>query len=468
MISLRGSLLLARTPAMFKVTGQKFANCEGLCRRSFLQAGVLGMGGLALSDFLRLRANAGTPGVSRDTSVILFWMSGGPGHMETWDPKPDAVDRYRGPFGAISTNIAGIQFGELMPEQAKLMDRVAVLRSVNHGSGDHTKGNHWMLTGFEGPDFNAPDNKVQRRPCLGSAVSVLRGANRPGLPPYVAAPHLRGGTDNFFHYAAYLGGGANPFIVNSDPNAASFRVQNLALNGDISFDRLENRRELLGALDRFTREGERRAADMNEHQQHAFQLLTSKSVRDAFDISQEPSATRDAYGRHTFGQSAVLARRLIEGGVTFVTVNCEPWDHHGTSGRLKTEEGAKKLIPPFDTAIAALIRDLIDRGLYDNTLVVAMGEFGRTPKMNSDGGRDHWGHTFSALMGCGSMRMGQVIGKSTPRGERVADRPISPQDVAATIYHHLGIDASSITFPDRNGRPMYLVEHGDPIRGLVG
>jgi hypothetical protein len=336
---------------MFKITGQAFKDCEGLCRRSFLQAGVLGFGGMALADLMRLRADASLASSARDTSVILFWMSGGPGHMETWDPKPDAVDQYRGPFGAIQTSVPGVLFGELMPEQAKLMDRIAVLRSVNHGSGDHTKGNHWMLTGFEGPDFNARDNKVQRRPAMGSAVSLLRGPNRPGLPPYVAVPHLRGGTDNFFHYAAYLGGGANPFIVNSDPNAASYRVQNLSLTGDLSFERLESRRDLLGALDQFSREADRRQADMNEHQQHAFDLLTSKQVRDAFDISAESAAQRDRYGRHTFGQSALLARRLVESGVTFVTVNCEPWDHHGTSGRLKTEEGARKLIPPFDKAL---------------------------------------------------------------------------------------------------------------------
>ena len=208
--------------------------------------------------------------------------------------------------------------------------------------------------------------------------------------------------------------------------------------------------------------------DRDAYYQRAFEMLSGKDVTRAFDINSEPAILRDAYGRHTFGQSALLARRLVEAGTPFVTVNCVPWDHHGTKPQLKTEEGARKLIPPLDRAIAALIDDLIARGLFDSTLVVAMGEFGRTPRMNRDAGRDHWGQTFSVMMACGSMNMGQVIGKSNKRGEYVVDRPISPQDVAATVYHHLGIDSRSITFEDRSGRPTYLIEKGEPIRELIG
>jgi hypothetical protein len=453
---------------MFKVSGGLGHDCEGFGRRSFLQAGVLGLGGLGLADLIRLRAEAGNHTAPRDTNVILFWLSGGPGHMETWDPKPEAVSQFRGPFGAISTRVPGVQFGELMPASAQIMDQLAILRSVNHGTGDHTKGNHWMLTGFEGPAFNASDNTVQRRPAMGSVVAQLRGPNRPGMPPYVGVPHLRGGTDNLFHYAAYLGGGCNPFVVNSDPNEAAYRVRDLSLPGDLPFARLENRRHLLGALDDFRAAADRGMSDMDAHQQRAFDLLGSKQVRDAFDISQEAAPTRDAYGRHMFGQSALLARRLVENGVTFVTVNCVPWDHHGTAGRLKTAEGARLLIPPLDVALAALVRDLIDRGLFEKTLVVAMGEFGRTPRMNADGGRDHWGDTFSVLMAGGGLRMGQVVGSSSARGEYVVERPLDPQDVAATIYRHLGIAAQTIAFPDRTGRPMHLVEKGEPIRELTG
>jgi hypothetical protein len=388
--------------------------------------------------------------------------------METWDPKPDAPGGFRGPFGAIPTSVPGIHFGELLPEQAQRMDRLAVLRTVNHGSGDHTKGNHWMLTGFEGPAFNAADNKIQRRPAMGAAVARLVGAERAAMPPYVAVPHLRGGTDNFFHYAAYLGGSANPFVAESDPNDPKFQVESLKPPPGLSLGRLEGRRRVLEAMDGLRRAADTKLQDLDAYQQRAFAMLTGKAIAAAFDLNAEDPRLRDRYGRHTFGQSALLARRLVEAGTPFVTVNCVPWDHHGTRPQLTTEEGARKLIPPLDRAIGALIDDLIGRGLYHSTLVVAMGEFGRTPRMNKDAGRDHWGHTFSVLMGCGSMRMGQVIGRSSARGEHVVDRPVSPQDVAATVYHHLGIDARSVTFEDRAGRPTYLIEKGEPIRELVG
>ncbi len=451
---------------MLRIVGGSASDCSGITRRNFVQAGLLGIGGLALGDLFRLQA-APAAAAHRDSSVILFWLSGGPGHMETWDPKPNAVAQFRGPFGSISTSVPGVKFGELLPEQARIAHRLAILRSVHHGTGDHTKANHWMLTGFPGPDFNAADFRVQRRPSMGSAVARLRGTSRPGLPPYVAVPHLRGGTDNFFHYAAYLGGAANPFIADSDPNTPEFRVKNLALPRDLPLARLEDRRHVLDALDNLHRQGERGVADLDQHYQRAFSLLTSPQAARAFDIAAEPQAIRDRYGRHTFGQSALLARRLVEAGVSFVTVNCVPWDHHGTAGRYRTDVGGKLLIPPFDRALAALVEDLGQRGLYDKTLVVAMGEFGRTPRMNADGGRDHWGNVFSVLMGCGSMKMGQAVGKSNARGEYPADRPISPQDVTSTVFHHLGIDASAVTFDDSQGRGVRLVERGQPIHELL-
>ena len=437
---------------------------RGIARRSFVQAGALGAFGLG--DYFRAQATPSFKPRIAEPAVILFWMSGGPGHMETWDPKPDAVDQFRGPFGSIATSMPGVRFGELLPDEAKIMNRLAVLRGVNHGTGDHTKANHWMLTGFEGPDFNKPDFMVQRRPSMGSAAAKLVGPNRPGLPPYAAVPNLRGGTDNFFHYAAYLGRGFNPFNTDSDPNTKEFRVRNLALPGDMPLARLEDRRSLRDALDTQARMSDSRTAVLEPHTERAFSLLTGKQAADAFDISAEPAALRDRYGRHTFGQSALLARRLVEAGVTFVTVNCVPWDHHGNGGRYKTAEGAKLLIPPFDRAFAALVNDLIERGLYERTLVVAMGEFSRTPRMNSDAGRDHWGNVFSVLMGCGSMKMGQVIGRSNAKGEHPADRPVSPQDVTATVFHHLGVNASEVHFRDGLDRPTALVESGQPIREL--
>ena len=450
---------------MFRIIGGAGADCTGMTRRSFVHAGILGLGGLTLAEFLQAKANANQP--ARDTCVILFWLSGGPGHMETWDPKPDAPAQYRGPLAAIRTSVPGVQFGELMPNQARLMQNLAVVRTVNHGSGDHTKSNHWMLTGFEGPAFNAPDFMQQRRPALGAVVSRLRGANRRGMPPYVAVPHLRGGTDNFFHYSAYLGGGANPFIVNSDPNSPDYRVRNLHLAPELTFERLEDRRSLLQSVDQVRRFEDRRSVDLGEHYQRAFALMTSREVANAFDIARETNAVRDRYGRHTFGQSALAARRLIEAGVTFVTVNCVPWDHHGTPPQLETAVGARLLIPPLDRAIASLIEDLMQRGLYERTLVVAMGEFGRTPRMNANAGRDHWGNTFSVLLGNARMRMGHVIGRSSPRGEYVVDRPVTPQDVAATVYRHLGIDGRNASFTDNLARPMPVIENGAAIHELV-
>ncbi|MEJ7594097.1 MAG: DUF1501 domain-containing protein [Planctomycetaceae bacterium] len=437
-------------------------------RRSFVQAGAWGIGGMTLADLMRLKADGPVRSSASDTSVILFWLSGGPGHMETWDPKPQAPVEYRGPFGAIETNVSGIQFGELMPEQARIADKLAIVRTVNHGSGDHTKGNHWMLTGYEGPAFNAPDNQRQRRPAMGSAVARLRAGSGSGMLPYVGVPHLRGGTDNLFHFAAYLGGGWNPFVVNSDPNEKNYSVRNLKLADNLGLQRITDRRELTRSMDRLRAGRDSILRDFDEHQQAAFDLLTSSLARDAFDVSRESDSVRDRYGRHTFGQSALVARRLVEHGVSFVTVNCVPWDHHGSPGQYKTEEGARLLIPPLDRAIAALADDLIERGMYEKTLIVAMGEFGRTPRMNANAGRDHWGNTFSVLFGGGGMKMGQVIGHSSARGEHVVDRPIDPQDIAATIYHHLGINAQTVTFYDHLDRPLPLLDRGEPISELIG
>lgn len=459
---------------MFHLTACHGPDLRGLSRRHFLKAGLLGVGGLTLPDLFRAQASGAAP--RGDTSVILLWLSGGPGHMETWDPKPDAVAQYRGPFGSIPSRLPGVRLGELLPGQARIADKLAFLRSVHHGTGDHTKANHWMLTAYPGPSFDAA-NLTQLKPAIGSCIARLRGANRPGIPPYIALPHLRGGTDNFYHYASYLGGAANPFVVESDPNARDFSVKGTRLSPGVDLNRLDDRRSLREHLDQLRRGGERQVGDMDQYYQRAFELLTSPRVARAFDINAESPQTRDKYGRHTFGQSALLARRLVEAGTTFVTVNCIPdklppgmsrtWDHHGTSGRPKTKEGSQLFIPPFDRALTALIEDLIERDLYDRTLVVAMGEFGRTPRMNAEGGRDHWGEVFSLVMGCGRMKMGQVIGKSNPRGESVLDRPIRPTDVAATIYHHLGIDARSVTIRDPQNRPGFVLDEGEPVGELL-
>ena len=348
------------------------------------------------------------------------------------------------------------------------MDKLAVLRTVRHGTGDHTKANHWMLTGYEGPAFNASDNRDPAQAGDGLGGGPAQDLGHAGD----AALHRR---------AAPAGRDRQPVPLRGLPRRRGESVHRRvgperpkvrgaapATPKGVTLDRLEDRRRVLEAMDGLRREADPKLRDLDAYYQRAFAMLTGRDVAEAFDVGAEDPRLRDRYGRHTFGQSALLARRLVEAGTPFVTVNCVPWDHHGTKPQLTTEDGARKLIPPLDRAVATLIDDLIDRGLYDSTLVVVMGEFGRTPRMNKDAGRDHWGNTFSVLMGCGSMRMGQVIGRSSARGEHVVDRPISPQDVAATVYHHLGIDARSVTFEDRVGRPTYLIENGSPIRELVG
>ena len=259
------------------------------------------------------------------------------------------------------------------------------------------------------------------------------------------------------------------FITNSDPNEADFRVRDLSLASGLTLDRLDDRQTLLTTIDEFRRRAdESNTVGVSEQQEAAFNLLTSTSVRDAFDLTQEPAPLREKYGRHTFGQSALLARRLVERGVTFVTVNTQPWDHHGTANRLPTAEGANLLIPPTDRAIATLILDLIDRGLFrERHSWSPWASLAAPRRMNDAAGRDHWGHTFSVLMSGGRFRMGQTIGQSDPHGAYVSERPLHPEDVAATIYHHLGIDARNTAIPDRAGRPRYLVEQGEAIRELL-
>ena len=246
----------------------------------------------------QLVSRPGRRGKPRDTNVILIWCSGGPGHMETWDPKPDAVRDFRGPFGAINTNVPGVQFGELLPCQARIMDKLTIVRTVNHGSGDHTKANHWMLTAYPGPSFDAQD-LAQRKPSMGSLVSKLRGAKYTGIPPYVAVPHLRGGTDNFYHYSAYLGGNANPFVVDSDPNKPGFKVKNMALSEGLTQARVEDRRGLLEHFDKIRRNDSRKAADLNQHYQRAFELTSPRVVGVQYQRRARPACVTSTAGTHS-------------------------------------------------------------------------------------------------------------------------------------------------------------------------
>ncbi|MBP88123.1 MAG: hypothetical protein CMJ64_15625 [Planctomycetaceae bacterium] len=440
---------------MLTLYGEQASFCDGLPRRSFLRAGFLGAAGLSLAEVLRLRATASESGAPlRKTSVIFVELAGGPTQFETYDPKPKAPIEYRGEFGVVQTNVPGVLFSELMVEQSKIADKLAIIRSVHHRHNSHDPSSHLSQTGYYKTGKKGGPNQS---PCFGSAVAKLRGPNVPSLPAYVAVPSImRNGQ------AAYLGQAFRPFETISDPNDAKFEVRNLQLAKNISLDRLGDRRELLSTLDARQRirdlDGASDAVD--DFSQQAFDLVNGSNAREAFDIAKEPEAVRDRYGRNTVGQSMLLARRLVEAGVTCVTVRCTGWDDHN-----KMAKGLKERGPNYDRGIAMLVEDLYDRGLEKDVLVVAMGEFGRTPRINKNAGRDHWGALMSVLLAGGGLQPG-IIGASTPKGEVPADAPYRPENILAMIYRHFGIDPAH-TFNDFSGRPRYLLEEREIVRELV-
>lgn len=440
--------------------------CRGLTgaaigRRSFLGTTVAAGGaGVALPSLLAARSAARSTGQRvNDTAVIQIWLGGGPSQFETYDPKPDAPAEYRGMFGAISTRLPGVQICDVLPRHAEVLDRAAILRSVYHNSGDHDAGMYFCVTG----------KTTKNHPATGSYVSRLRGANQPGLPAYV---HLgfQPVTNLVFvpnFKASYLGGGYDPFYITDDPSEAKFQVPNLTLADGMTIDRLGNRRALLARFDRLRRKQDRSGAmqALDQFDRAAFEMVTGAAARNAFDLSQEDEATRARYGQHRWGQSCLLARRLVEAGVTFVTVNFDPhsfsFDQHAN-----IERGMRSAGPRMDAAIPSLIEDLYQRGLDRQVLLIVWGEFGRTPMINTAAGRDHWGQVMSVLISGGGLRMGQVIGSSNAKGEVPKDRPLTPYDVLAVMYRHLGIDPTT-TFTDHAGRPQPLLNEGTVISELI-
>ncbi len=437
-------------------------NCAGVSRRDFLQVGSLGVAGLTLPEVLRARAAAAdSPKPKKQKSVILYWLDGGPTHFETYDPKPDAPAEYRGPLGTIKTNVEGILLSELLVKHAKQMDKVSILRSVHHDNGDHFAAGHWMLTGYHGS--NAADMDPQF-PSVGAIVSRVQGANRSGVPAYVAVPYaatigLRPG----YMSATYLGVPYNPFDA-GDPSVTNYQVQNVNLPTGLTMDRVGDRKGLLGQLDGLRREADQSGLmkGLDSFNAQAFEMITGPAVRRAFDISKEDPKVRDRYGRETYGQSALLARRLVEAGVTFVNIHNGGWDHHA-----QIEPAMKSRLPSMDQSIATLIEDLHDRGLLEDTVVAVMGEFGRTPRINPSAGRDHWGNVMSVLIGGGGLKGGQVVGASNVKGEFPTDNPLKPADVLATIYKVLGVDLET-HFVNRAGRPISINNYGQPIKQLLG
>ncbi len=442
---------------MLSFFGDKYASCDGLSRRNFLKAGALGLGSLGLGDILRLRADQANRGAAtRDTSVILIWKGGGPSHIDTWDLKPQAPAEYRGEFRPIATNVNGIQISEHLPRSARVMDKFSILRSVTHPDAGHDSASHYLLTGYK-PTNDIPANEM---PSYGSIVARERGPNRPGLPAYIGVPQAPGHTA-----AAYLGVAYNPFSLGSDPSTSNFSVRNLTLPSGISVNRLENRRQLLASIDTLRRETDQSGLmeGFDAFNRRAFEMVTSPAAQRAFDINQENARLRESYGMNRVGQSMLLARRLVEAGVTFVTVDAGGWDTHANN----FEALKSRKLPEFDMGWAALLEDMQTRGLLENTLVLVWGEFGRTPRINPAMGRDHWPGAMSVVFAGGGLRMGQAIGVTDDRAEYPRERPLTPEDVLATMYQVLGID-TNIDYLNEAQRPIKILSGGTPVRELVG
>jgi uncharacterized protein (DUF1501 family) len=436
-------------------------------RREVLRAGVLGAGGLSLAQLLEWEAQGAA--APTDRSVIILWMRGGPSQHETWDPKPEAPAEYRGAFGAISSTVPGIQLVDLLPRCASIMDKWSIVRSLYHDNAGHSAGDQILFTGH--PPGPNPDANIF--PSCGSIVAKQLGHLTPELPPYVVIPRQVPGTD-----AAYLGAGCRPFETEADPANRPFTVRGFQRLESISTERFDERRSLLENFDRvrlaLDRTGQMDA--VSTFQQRAWTILTSSRAAEAFNVDAEPEAVRARYGFQptydpgasnrcsaaAFSQRMLLARRLVEAGVRLVTVDCRWWDTH-VEGFDSMQNG---FLPRWDQCYSALIEDLEERGLLKSTLVVAWGEFGRTPKVNNDRGRDHYPNVFSAALAGGPIQGGRVLGSSDSKGAFPLENPKQPQDVLATIYRHLGIDTQQ-HYLNEAGRPIPVLPFGEPLWELM-
>lgn len=453
--------------------GKTRANCQGMTRRTAIKAGVLGALGLSLPDVLRARADAPSA-QRRDTSVILIWLDGGPSHLESFDPKPDAPAEYRGPYQTIQTSIPGVRFADRVPQHARHANRMNFVRSLHHDNGDHFAAAHWMLTGKFGATAGS---QAPRYPSIGSYAARIVGSRERGMPPYVGLPAAQS-VYLFPGYAgaSYLGPAYDPFQVDnvtrylgSNSNVEIRRarcVQNLT---EPAPGLISERAGILQSLDTMERNLDRSGAmdTLDRYQRQALDLIMSSRARVAFDLDREDPRIAERYGRSPWGRYTLMARRLVEAGVTFVTVDMPYWDDH--SG---IENGHDIKLRPMDQAVGALMDDLIERGLFESTLVVVMGEFGRTPRINTGQpgipvpGRDHWGNAFSAVLAGGGLKEGVVVGRTNVRGEHPVERALRPSDIHATIYHVLGIDPNQ-TFRDHSGRPHPILDDGRAIAELI-
>jgi hypothetical protein len=437
-------------------------NCAGMTRRDCLQVGLGALVGGGLVNLLRLRATAASAAAltPQAKSCILIWMDGGPSHYEMFDPKPSAPKEIRGQFQEIATRIPGVQFSEHLKRLAAISDKLAVVRSIQHNQGNHGAGNHYLMTGAPPRIPVGCGAFVSFHPSLGSVTAHERGAPA-GLPAYFSMPQMsRSGGPNF------LGAKYAPFVVSDNPNTPDFRVRDVALPQGLTGERFEARCDIRARVDRMARIANKEAGDpvaaLDEHYQQGLDLMTSKQAQAAFNIHSEPDKVCDAYGRTPFGQRALLARRLVEAGVPFVTLYEGGWDHHTNIFPSLT-----KRLPAFEATIAVLIEDLHQRGLLQTTLVIALGEFGRTPKINKDTGRDHWSNAMSVLFAGGGTPGALVVGATDAKGYSAVERVSSPENFASTVYLKLGIDPDKVLYQP-NGRPAHLVSDPTPIKELMG
>ncbi len=448
---------------MLDIVGRSVRLCDGVTRRGFLRIGSLGVAGLTLSDVLKARQTQASEERS-GTSVILFFQAGGASHIDMHDMKPLMPVEVRGPFNSIATKLPGYDVCELMPHHARIADRLAVIRSIHHNLAVHDDATHWLQTGW--PLLNARQ-AGQRNPAQGSVISALTGPRTAGMPPYVAIPEDYRRHMGFYEGPAFLSSRHAALDAGGDPSLGNYRPPDFKLPADVVMSRLEDRRELLREFDLLARQRDTNPQfrNLDDVQRQAIELVTGSSARQAFDLSQEPPELRERYGKHAYGQSALLARRLVEAGVTFVVINLyekdvDWWDDHYT-----IEKNLRKRLPAFDQAFGTLIEDLSERGQLDRTLVAAFGEFGRAPRIDQHTGRGHWPGAAAAVLAGGGIHGGQVIGSTTANGGEPKDRPLGPGDLLASIYRVVGVDHHA-TVRDRQQRPVPIVESGEPIAEL--
>ena len=479
---------------MLTVLGRPQTTCAGVTRRNLLQAGGAGLLGLNLSTLLQAEAQQ-RPVKARAKSVIFLFLFGGPSQLETFDMKPDAPSKIRGPFRPIESRTSGLRISEHLARTAQISDKFCVIKTMTHSYNDHSGAGHYIQTGHRwqipiGGGFLATSKDW---PSLGSVVEYLSqqspgGLSRP-LPSYVCLPNWLGALQEKGQYrrpgqyGGWLGSGFdplttdiqkkdlndNPFWRDCSDEELGFEIQGLVKQQQLTLDRLDRRTTLLAQFDQQLRSvaGRRAVRGHDQFKQRALALVTSEQARRAFDIRRESASLRDRYGRHLYGQSCLMARRLVEAGVRFVTVHYDcvdgySWDSHRSSQHLE-----KHLIPTFDQALAALLSDLDERGLLDETLVVALGEMGRTPQANAKWGRGHWSTLFPAVVAGAGVRGGMIYGETDRDAGYPIDKPVSPEDLAATIYEALGID-SGLRLPDRHGRPVDIVQGGRPLEEIFG